>query len=402
MPVTRPSLRSDRRRYQAPKKPVTRAVYYRRRAVAALALVTFIYASYLAITLVQALNNPSYGVSMSARGAEWGREHGLGGFVTWVETEWYNLNPPKKGGKPSPNSFGSGPSFVNVPASGHLPAPVRIVSPASPALPGEGVWHVEGRRSAKGIPGVYEAFVRPDAVHTSFVVGVAWMDPSVLRARLYSGSFIPGGGPFADSAPISAIASRTLVTSFNAGFRMQDANGGYYTDGRIVNGLPLRQGAAALVIYKNGKMTVGQWGRDFHMTKDIVSVRQNLDLIVDKSMPVAGLDSHDTKKWGVTLGGAAYVWRSGMGVTANGALVYVGGPSLSITDLADVLVRAGAVRAMELDINTDWVQYSTFTGPRGKSINGGDGKRLLTTMIGPPSRYFASWWNRDFITMSLR
>ena len=109
-----------------------------------------------------------------------------------------------------------------------------------------------------------------------------------------------------------------------------------------------------------------------------------------------------TKKWGVTLGGAAYVWRSGMGVTANGALVYVGGPSLSITGLADVLVRAGAVRAMELDINTDWVQYSTFAGPLGTSINGGDGTRLLSTMIGPPSRYFASWWNRDFITMSLR
>jgi hypothetical protein len=91
-----------------------------------------------------------------------------------------------------------------------------------------------------------------------------------------------------------------------------------------------------------------------------------------------------------------------MGVTANGALVYVGGPSLSITGLADVLVRAGAVRAMELDINTDWVQYSTFGGPLGTSINGGDGTRLLSTMIGPPSRYFASWWNRDFITMSLR
>ena len=402
MSVTRPSSRRDGQRFQAPKKPVTNFVFYRRRAITALGLITVLYLGYLGITLAQALTNPSYGVSMSARGAEWGREHGLGGFVTWVETEWYNLNPPKKGGKPSPNSFGSGPSYVNVPASGHLPAPVRIISPASPALPGEGVWHVDGRRSAKGIPGVYEAFVRPDAVHTSFVVGVAWMDPSVLTARLYSGSFIPGGGPFKYSAPISAIASRTLVASFNAGFRMQDANGGYYTDGKIANGLRLRSGAASLVIYKNGKMTVGQWGRDFHMTNDVEAVRQNLDLIVDQSKPVAGLDSRDTKKWGVTLGGAAYVWRSGMGVTANGALVYVGGPSLSITGLADVLVRAGAVRAMELDINTDWVQYSTFAGPLGTSINGGDGTRLLSTMIGPPSRYFASWWNRDFITMSLR
>ena len=47
-------------------------------------------------------------------------------------------------------------------------------------------------------------------------------------------------------------------------------------------------------------------------------------------------------------------------MTRNGALVYVGGPNLNITDLADLLVRAGAVRAMELDINTDWVNLATF------------------------------------------
>ena len=29
-------------------------------------------------------------------------------------------------------------------------------------------------------------------------------------------------------------------------------------------------------------------------------------------------------------------------------------------DLADLLVRAGAVRAMELDINTDWVNFSSY------------------------------------------
>lgn len=56
---------------------------------------------------------------------------------------------------------------------------------------------------------------------------------------------------------------------------------------------------------------------------------------------------------GLTLGNAACVWRSGLGITADGALVYVGGPGLNVTTLADILARAGAVRAMELDINRD-------------------------------------------------
>jgi hypothetical protein len=378
-------------------------VYWRRRALVLLAAFTLCVGGYLGVTLAFALHNPSYGVSTQARAAEWGRQHGLGGFVTWIETEWYKLHPPLRGGHPhGKHIFGQGQTRVVIPKGlQHLPAPTTIVSPVAHPLPGEGVWHVVGRRTAKGVPTIYEAFVRPDPVHTSYVVGVAWMDPTLLRAQLYSGSFIPGkGAPFRFTAPVSAKASETLAAAFNAGFRIQDANGGYYTQGRTI--FPLRIGAASVVIFKDGTMTVGMWGRDISMNNQVASVRQNLDLIVDHGHAAAGLASQNTSKWGKTLGGTFNVWRSGLGVTKTGALVYVGGPALSISDLANVLVRAGAVRAMELDINTDWVQYSTFNGPANTPINGGNGTSLLAGMIGPPSRYFVSWWSRDFFTMSLR
>jgi hypothetical protein len=370
-----------------------------RRAIVALVFATIVVFGYYAITLGVALTNQSYGSSLSARAAEWGRSHGFGVIVNWAEAEAYRLNPPKKGGAPPKGAFGSGPTKVSIPASGHLPAPATIKTPAGHALPGEGVWHVVGRTTANGVPGVYEAFVRPDAVHTSYVVGVAWMDPTVLTAQLYSGSYIPGGGPYRYTAPINAIASKTIVAAFNAGFRVQDANGGYYTDGRLVK--KLRNGAASIVIFKDGTMSLGMWGRDFTMSNQIASVRQNLDLIVDHGKAVPGLAAQNTKKWGITLGGTFNVWRSGLGVTKNGALVYVGGPALSISDLANVLVRAGAIRAMQLDINTGWVQYSTFSGPIGTSLNGSNGTSLLSSMESP-SRYFTTWWNRDFFTMSLR
>jgi hypothetical protein len=100
-----------------------------------------------------------------------------------------------------------------------------------------------------------------------------------------------------------------------------------------------------------------------------------------------------------------FVSRSGLGVTANGALVYVGGPNLNITDLANLLVRAGAVRGMELDINSDWVNFATFSpsSPNGlASASNGTDLLPLADMAGPPSRYFDTWWARDFITMSAR
>ena len=206
----------------------------------------------------------------------------------------------------------------------HLAPPSPIAPAATPPVAGEGQWHGAGRR-IDGLPALYETFVRPDAVHTSVVTAVAWMDTKLLSATLYSGTTIPGGGPWHDTAPIPAMAARTLVAAFNAGFLMSNAGGGYYTQGETCHFLP--NGAASFVIYSDGTATVGQWGRDVTMGPNVRSVRQNLDLVVDNGHPVQGLNANDTTRWGFTLGNQVYVWRSGVGVTADGALVYVGGPT---------------------------------------------------------------------------
>jgi hypothetical protein len=256
-------------------------------------------------------------------------------------------------------------------------------------------------RPVDGHPAVFEAFLRPDAIHTSLVVGVAWMDTKLLAARLYSGSSIPGGGPYPYTAPVLPKAAKTLVAAFNAGFLMGNANGGYYTDHKIV--LPLRTGAASFVELRNGDATVEAWPGPQALTPDVVSVRQNLDLLVSGGKPVPNLNANDTTVWGATLGNQIYVWRSGLGVTRDGALVYVGGPGLNITSLAALLVRAGAVRGMELDINTDWVNYSTYRPSSSTGLAApSNGTPMLPAMSGGPARYFASWWTRDFITMSAR
>jgi hypothetical protein len=355
------------------------------------------------VSLGNALTNPGLGTSVAARGAEWFRGHGGSSLVNWAENLWYSHHAPPVGGTPAtstiPRVGSSGKQGGSAPAAvAHLSPPYRMTSPAGHRLPGEGVWHPVARR-VDGLPAVYETWVRPDAVHTSLVVGVAWMDSKLLRAKLYSGSTIPGGGPYRNTAPVSRAASRSLVAAFNAGFLMNNAGGGYYTDGKTI--LPLRKGAASFVIYRNGTVNIGDWGRDATLTPDVVSVRQNLDLLVRNGKPVPGLNPNDTAQWGFTLGNAVYVWRSGVGITADGALVYAGGPGLNITTLADILARAGAVRAMELDINTDWVNFASYN-PRGANAPAtpANGTNLLPSMYGAPNRYFESWWARDFFTMS--
>jgi hypothetical protein len=280
----------------------------------------------------------------------------------------------------------------------HLPAPPPIVPLASPPVAGEGQWSPAGRL-VDGVPAVYETMIRPSVIHTSYVVGVAWMDPMLLKATLYSGSQIPGGGPFSHTAPVSPADSTSLVAAFNSGFLMSNANGGYYTDERTI--LPLRTGAASFVVYKDGSFALGQWGRDVTMTSSVASVRQNLVLLVDNGQVSPVAYDANSAAWGATLGGGLYVWRSALGITANGALLYVGGPGLDIYNLANIMVHAGAVRAMELDINTDWVNFSTYQPATADGpASGANGTEMLAGMTGGPGRYFEPWWARDFITMS--
>ena len=121
-----PSRRGRRRR----PRPVTKWTYYWRRAIAVAILATIGVFGYYGVTLYQALHNPAYGVSSMARIAEWGRNEGIGGLVTWAENIYNSLHPAKVGGNPNANAFGGGGSGPTKTAPGALPLPPRLVSPA--------------------------------------------------------------------------------------------------------------------------------------------------------------------------------------------------------------------------------------------------------------------------------
>ena len=221
---------------------------------------------------------------------------------------------------------------------------------ASPALPREGSWQFAGRSSDV----VCVAYLRPDAVHTSLVVGVAWMNMQKLTATLHNGTGLPGGGPWRAGPQISPSDYPYVAATFNGGFRLDASRGGYYTEGRTVK--PLVAGRASLVVFADGHVDVGMWGRDETATPNVVSVRQNLDLLVDHSQLTPGVTASSSHEWGATLGNHVFSWRSGVGVDARGNVIYVAGPGLDVETLATILQRAGSVRG--------WSSTSTRSGRR--------------------------------------
>jgi hypothetical protein len=149
-------------------------------------------------------------------------------------------------------------------------------------------------------------------------------------------------------------------------------------------------------------VNIGQWGRDVGPADlpNIDNVRQNLELLVDNGQlsPAAMDPNHD---WGALLKNIYYVWRSGFGVTKDGALVFVGGPALQPKDLAQRLIDAGAVRGMEMDINPEWVTANLYSvGPDGKcqGEKGLGGPENTGGQRQPADRYLSTD-TRDFIAV---
>jgi hypothetical protein len=336
--------------------------------------------------------------ALSIRSIEWLRSHHFRWLVNDVENFWYTHHQPKKGGTLSSAqraqlAQGANPRIGAAQQSGGpLPAPAPITPFVVNALAGEGQWRPLGR-SVGGLPAMYATYLRPDPVHTSLLEAVAWIDTRLVRVVQYAGVIEPGGGGWAHQLPISPAVRPQLLAVFNSGFKMDDAEGGYYDSGRYAG--PLRVGAATLWITRDGVPHVGQWGRDANLTPDVVMARQNLHLIVDQGQPVPGVENNNPTQWGATVGNKVLVWRSGVGQTANGALVYAGGPGLSAFGLARLLARAGAVRAMELDINSSWVDFFTYApGPPGSPAGDLAVSKLLTDM--QPSTYnYLSASSRD-------
>jgi hypothetical protein len=386
--------RSDRPRPRTP--PASRRGRSMRRRAALVVAVSLVAVMYSYARGVTGLGSDS----LQARTVEWARDHHLGSIIDRVERYWYDHHQAKVGGTP-------GAAAPTV-AAGAVPAddagataltgpgmPAALKSPADPAVAGEGVWSALGP-TIDGRIGAYVTMIRPDATHTSVLDAVVEFDPQVLSFRQYPGTTIPGS-PWDRPDFVETDRRAGLVAAFAGGFRLRDSHGGMLLGGRELQ--PMRLGAATFAVDANGVPNVGIWGRDISPSSPLDSARQNLDLIVDGGAPVPDLASDPNRTWGFTgPADKSAVWRSGAGVTAAGALIWVGGPGLTIESLAETLVRAGAVRGMQLEINQEWVQFDTYAVNTAGTVSG---TRLLAGMQHTGNRWL-SVDTRDFVAVFSR
>jgi hypothetical protein len=378
-PASQPRLRRSRRA--------------RLRRVVALTLLFSVL--WVVIAFASAMSAPS-NVPFALRAVEWLRDNGAAWLVSDVERFYYSLSSPSTGGpalRQLPRvgvggTAGAGRAAAagaGVGSGAYRPPPIAPL--IYPPLPGEGQWRGTGL-TVGGVSPVLLTTFRSDPAYPQMVAGVAWLDARLTRLTLYPGRYEPpnSGNP---PAMVPEAMRTHLLATFNSGFKLEDDNGGFVAAGRVY--APLRDGQATLVGYRDGRTDIVSWSGGPVPGPEVEFARQNLPLIVQDGRLNPNLS--DGAEWGATLGNAVRVWRSGLGIDARGNLIYAAADQQTAESLAQILRRAGAVRAMELDINSEWVTFNFYAG-----WDAGAPHKLLPDMTRDATRYLTPD-DRDFLAV---
>jgi hypothetical protein len=360
-----------------------------RRIVLVAVMITLVPVVFSYVSTMAEPSNSSLGV----RTVEWLRDHGAAGLVSQVESTYYSLTAPGKGGPalralPKVGYNAAGPAVGRAGLAAVLPyQPPRVAPLVHPELPGEGAWR--STRSGLGAqPPLLVTTLRNQPEYPRVVAGLAWIDTKRTTLTLNPGRMEPSVSISRGTMDVPYAKRGRLLATFNSGFKLGDSHGGFVLNGHTY--AKMRDGQATLVGYANGQVDVVNWSYGQTAPGTVSFARQNLPLLVNEGRASPNLNSSE---WGVTVGNAVLVWRSGIGVDAHGNLIYAAGDNQTVGSLAHTLIHAGAIRAMELDINSYWVSFITYGAPgAGEPLN------LLPNMSRSAERYLTPD-DRDFFAV---
>lgn len=386
------------------------AQYRRRRLLAVLGVVAVLICVPITISWAKTMTEPS-SLPMSIHTVEWLRQNNMAWFVNFAERTYYGWKAPEKGGPqltalPEINGVAVDDPAAQTDQAGDSTTPAkkrkrkakprylppRVQPVIKPALKGEGVWHAVTRKVGGRAPVLVTNF-RPSSDYPRIVVDAAWINHENTQLALYPGLEEPPDGSPRGPSRVPDSQMHRLLAVFNSGFTREDGGGGFAVNG--VTYEPFYRDAATVIQNRWGKVNIIAWHGGEKAPKDFTFARQNLALLVEGGKLNPG--TSDRLAWGATLGGAAQVWRSGIGIDDHGNLLYVAGPELSIEMLGNALIQAGAVRAMEMDINTYWPTFDYYASP-----GAADGAQLVQTGDHDLGRYVLAQDSRDFFAVLSR
>jgi hypothetical protein len=288
------------------------------------------------------------------------------------------------------NQKGSSPQFEDQGIASSISTPIPVIN-GLPKVSGEGIWVNHPLKLFPGAQTMAYSFVRPDPERPYAYVTLVQMDMTKMNLGAVAGISQPGGpagNPGPGRIPQNIVDSGKLVAAFDGGFQFRDGSYGMIVGGKTY--LPLKTDVGTLVGYKDGTLKIVNYTGQ-NLGNNVVFIRQNCPILIQNGQ-VFAQNELNKKLWGRTFNADIFTWRSGIGLTAQGNLIYAVGNNLSPTSLAQALKMAGAVSAIQLDINPFWVRFNIFE-PAG---NAKYTTSTLTRDLKDGSKAYLTGYSKDF------
>lgn len=228
-----------------------------------------------------------------------------------------------------------------------------------PKVNNEGVWFNKKLKAFPNEQILAYTFIRPDPDRPYAYVTLLQADMGPLKISAVAGQKQPGGpvgNPGPGIIPSDIVQSGKLVAAFEGGFQYRDGMYGMIVGDKTY--LPLKEDIGTLVGYKDGSFKIVNYTGQ-NLGENVAFVRQNCPILIENNN-LEVVNPKNKSLWGRTPTTEIYTWRSGIGITKEGNLIYAVGNNLSPTTLAYALQAGGATDAIQLDINPFWVRFSIF------------------------------------------
>jgi hypothetical protein len=289
--------------------------------------------------------------------------------------------------------------------AGWPPPPIPSLWEA--AKPGEGQWiavthpflpRLPGDAGKAAPPYFYTTFIRPDPDRPYTEVLLVAMDMRQLELGMEGGYEEPqpvAGPPGTGRIPRSPSVLPRVAAAFNGAFKAEHGSYGMVVGRRIL--LPPVAGAATVLVTSDARAGFGAWPDVAGVPEGIVSLRQNLDPLVDG----AAVNPAHRNVWGWQIAGeSSLTERTALCLTPARHVYYAWGRDISGQGLARALAQAGCDYAVHLDMNPRHCGFVFMHAGPGEP---GDGRYRLADpgMSINPSRYYLGS-DKDFFYVMTR
>jgi hypothetical protein len=267
------------------------------------------------------------------------------------------------------------PQAISSATASAAPAPAPAIQPAVPqdvgpvhkswSAPGDGRWVAIAVPDVPSAPPtMYKTLLHPDKNRSWAEVFVVAMDTRAIELHMLAGTKEPVA-----TEPEAANISRpgvipeahrsTVLAAFNGGFKTEHGKYGMAVDG--VTLIAPRNDVCTLALLQDSSIRIASWPKLAALEKDMVFWRQTPACMYEEGLLHPNLRAGAEKKWGSTLDGETVIRRSAIGVSADGAFLYMAiSNNTTAAAIADGVHHAGAAAVAQLDVNFSYPKFVLF------------------------------------------